>query len=292
MWGIRNGCLNRHETYDTILQAANYIAKNIKDFSKDSHSIALYIRDELSNMNFKRKAIVKSWEQVDIYRISQKCAARLIAERDNAIKKQREDYYVNGPAQRITEEGDRTIVEYGRVEKVEERKFDYFSIEGGVDWDAYNEHRLSAGKKCQIIKLADDNREFRVVFSISARGVETFDVIRFEGIIHENFINIHRISNISGTGTFSIANPITVGNTWFFATFERNTIAGKPGLWQYWVLIKKAHVLDIVLTWIVSGCRRTIHLTMPPREMDSCMHTVHDPSRPCFCPRRFSLQAG
>lgn len=202
--------------YEQLIQAACSIANKISDFSKKDHEhIALLIRDELSNLNFKRATIVKAWENGDIHRLSKNCVQRLIAERNEIIKKQREDYYVNGPAQKISEEDDKVIVKYGRVEKVEERRFEFFCPKGIVDWTSYNEHRLSSGKKCQVITIANDNREFRVVFSNYAKGVEVLDVIDFEGVVSGNYVNILKSSNIKGIGIFNVANPITVNKIWY-----------------------------------------------------------------------------
>jgi hypothetical protein len=131
-------------------------------------------------------------------------------ERDQKIQEQREHYYINAPKQVIIQNDNEVTVEYGRVKNVIQKTYNDFILEGIMDWKSYYEYGMASQKKCQIITLENDNREFRVVFGIGAIGVKIWDVIKFKGSVYEAVVIIPSISSIGGIDTFSIAIPITV----------------------------------------------------------------------------------
>ncbi|PHR25839.1 MAG: hypothetical protein COA36_13295 [Desulfotalea sp.] len=155
------------------------------------------------------------WDNQEILKISKVRYQELIDERDQKIQEQREYYYLNAPEQVIIQNDDEVTVEYGRVKNVLDKTYNDFVREGVMDWKSYYEYGMASKKKCQIITLENDKREFRVVFGISAIGVKKWDVIKFKGEADEAVVIIPSISGIGGIGTFSIAIPITVYDTFY-----------------------------------------------------------------------------
>jgi hypothetical protein len=159
---------------------------------------------------------VEAWDNHEITNISKVRFKELIVERDKNIQEQREYYYLNAPKQVITRNDNEVTVEYGRVKNVIEKTYNDFCLQiNQGDWSSYNEYRMASKKKCQIITLENDNREFRVVFGISAIGVKNWDVIKFKGEIDGTVVIIPSLSSIGGIDTFSIAIPITVDGTFY-----------------------------------------------------------------------------
>ena len=159
---------------------------------------------------------MEAWDNNEIINISKVRFKELIVERDKKIQEQREYYYLNAPKQVITRNENEVTVEYGRVKNVIEKTYNDFSLQiNQGDWSSYDEHQMASKKKCQIITLENDNREFRVVFGINAIGVKTWDVIKFKGEIEGTVVIIPSLSSIGGIGTFSIAIPITVDGTFY-----------------------------------------------------------------------------
>lgn len=178
----------------------------------------MFIRDKLSNEQYPRRKIVEAWDNLEILKIAKVRFQELKDERDQKIEEQRKYYYINAPKQVITQNDDKVIVEYGRVKDVINKTYSDFVREGVMDWKSYDEYEMASKKKCQIITLEDDKREFRVVFGINSIGVKKWDVIKFKGFkveVDETVVIIPSISCIGGINRFNIAKPITVDSTFY-----------------------------------------------------------------------------
>lgn len=159
---------------------------------------------------------MEAWNSHEILKISKVRFQELIIERDKKIQEQREYYYLNAPKQVIIQHDNEITVEYGRVKNVIEKTYNDFSLQiSKGDFSSYDEYGMASKKKCQIINLENDSREFRVVFGISAIGVKNWDVIKFKGEIDGAVVIIPSLSSIGGVNTFNIAIAITVDGTFY-----------------------------------------------------------------------------
>ncbi|GGI70169.1 hypothetical protein GCM10007978_05150 [Shewanella hanedai] len=213
-----------------ILAKAKEIAKNSNIM--DNKQMFLMLRDELSNEGVRRDAIVDCYEinkitgcitgelydvGVTATRSNEEEQSKLNEKQRELAEQQRLDYYFSANEQQVSIHREDVVVKNGRVENMTEVNHSHFSKGATMDWDGYNSYELSRGKVCQVIKLKDCDKEFRLVLGKASKGARTYDVLDFSATVsqaNKKIINLDR-STIVGLGCFNISKPITVHNNWY-----------------------------------------------------------------------------